>query len=148
MTPTFEFAHKPCYKVNPCTTQWSLDMTNQSNRPYAVPPDVTRLERGSEFRTNALGEITAKQVGSFGQGYTLAALRAMEGYKNDGPFGYFGAKPVPTQIRGGRLTADVVMPRGGQWVKQEPPAMFTDGVPVTMYPGRIVPRWYTDANPL
>jgi len=148
MPPSFEPAHKPCFKENPCTTQWSHDYTNQSKRPYAIAPNMTRLEEGSRFRTNPLGEATARRVGSFGQGYSLHAIRAMEGFRDDGPFAYYGAKPVPTDIRGGRVTAAVVQPRGGQWVKQEPPSLFSDGCPVTMYPYRLVPRWYVDANPL
>jgi len=137
-----------CHRTNPCTTQWSHDYTNQSNRPWVVPPDMTRLESRSGFRTNPLGEITAERVGSFGQGYSLSAIRAMEGYRDDGPFAYYGAKPTPIDICAGRKTANVVMPRSMQWRHPTPPAMFTDGTPVTMYPYRFVSRRIMDANPL
>jgi hypothetical protein len=109
---------------------------------------MNRLEQGSRFRTNPLGEATARRVGSFGQGYTLHALRAMEGYSDDGPFAYYGAKPTPMNLRGGRTNAAVVMPRTGNWVKAEPPTLYDDGTPATMYPYRLVPRWFSDANPL
>lgn len=110
---------------------------------------MARLETPSTgFRTNPLGEATAARVGSFGQGYSLAAVRAMEGYRDDGAFAYYGAKPTPTEIRGGRLTADIVQPRGGEWRRQVPPPLYADGVPWTMYPYKRTPRWIADANPL